>query len=86
MALSNWPDHFDNSDSDAETVVVTFDDQMVVVAETEKAIGLAEDEGLPVDMWFPKSQIVGSAPKKGTWIDDLEIPQWLADEKGLDYE
>mgnify|MGYP007032657873 CR=1 FL=1 len=59
--------------------------------QSEKAICLrVEDE----DFWFPKSQM-GPHERLDSGGDfqsmrgeeiDIEIPQWLADDKGVDYD
>lgn len=87
MALSEWPKHLQDDDDDPREVVrVTFETEMFVAVVTEKAVGLKEDETQhEVDLWLPVSQVRGKL-EKGDWIDGIEIPKWLAEEKNLEYE
>jgi len=79
----------------SETVWVPY--HGFIVAETEKAIGLADDLLDDVRCWIPKSQIESieyEEPEaagaddfvRNIMLDGLEIPMWLADEHGLEYD
>ena len=89
MALSEWPDKFkrDSGHEPHDFVTIGFEHSMFVKVITDKSIGLAIDEfGSDVEIWIPKSQVGGILSKRGEWIDSIEIPRWLADEKGLEYD
>lgn len=89
MALSEWPENWDSDDGDDrnETVTVVFDTEMFVAVVTDKAVGLKEDEeSSEIDIWLPLSQIKGPTLNRGDWIDTVEIPKWLADDKDLEYD
>ena len=90
MALSEWPDKFkrDSGHEPHDFVTATFEESMCVRVVSEKAIGLSDSElsVVPIEFWIPKSQVGGILPKRGEWIDLIEIPRWLADEKGLEYD
>jgi hypothetical protein len=89
MPLSQWTDWNDEYDphaSDRESIVTAdLDGDYLVAIVTDKAIGLKADHGDPVDYWFPISQIHGDIPRRNTWIDSIQIPRWLAEEKDLEY-
>lgn len=63
---------------------------LVVVAISSRSWGIGKDDS--VDFWLPKSQaekfeLVGGSstysPKIGAKLVSVEIPGWLADERGL---
>ena len=88
MPLSEWPEKFkaDKPEPRGEIVEVVFDDEMLVVAKTDKAIGLTDTddyEGRSPPLWIPISQIDCEVPDLGERIYSIRIPKWLADEKGL---
>ena len=58
-----------------KTVEVTVD----IIHETDAAL-LVSDAG--EEVWIPKSQITEEIPMSGN-TSQLEIPEWLALEKGL---
>lgn len=85
MGLSEWPEHFrDDPEPTGEIVEVVFDEDMLVKAKTDKAIGLSDD-GDEVAIWIPISQIDSDIPERGEWIEGIRIPEWLAEEKGLEW-
>lgn len=60
--------------------------QLVMIAETPKAIGVAPVGDKKVRWWLPKSVIVaGELEEVGDegWI---KIPRWLAENRGMAYE
>ena len=51
--------------------------------ETERAIRVAESENDDEGFWLPKSQVeYEDGVEPGDWVD-VEIPEWLAKDKGL---
>jgi len=87
MPLSEWPDKFqDKPEPRGEIVEIVFADEMLVLARTDKAIGLTDTEDYDGDiaLWIPISQIDGDVPERDDWIDSIRIPRWLAEEKGLE--
>lgn len=61
--------------------------------ETEKAVsvsnGIRDDEGRYKKLWLPKSQIeteVAIADMEPNKAYTFTVPQWLLEEKGLEYE
>jgi hypothetical protein len=52
--------------------------------ETDLAILCGEDENDPKPVWVPKSQIIDSTDDLNIGSDvEIEMPVWLAEEKGL---
>lgn len=49
---------------------------------TETAAGLCVDDGSDEDIWLPKSQVRYHFAEPGIVI--VDIPEWLAVEKGLE--
>lgn len=93
MALSSWPEDWKDDAREPrrdEIVTVIFEESLFVKINKQngKAILLVDDPDCKPDVayWIPKSQIGGDTPEADTWIDNIEIPRWLADEEGLDYE
>jgi hypothetical protein len=62
---------------------------IILLAETEKAIGVAvvETDKTPtkVEFWFPKSQIDRQTMQKKGDTGEIDIPRWLAEKHNLDY-
>lgn len=70
----------DTDEGENETVEIAFDG---IKAETDKAF-LLEIDG--EEEWIPKSQIESWKMKESKWgkkSGTCEIPEWLAEEKGL---
>ena len=88
MSISEWPEKFkDKVDDSKEIVSVSFAPTgMLVAAVTAKAIGLAEDEASGIEYWIPLSRLRSHTPRRGEWVEFIEIPRWLAEEKKLEYE
>ena len=88
MPLSEWPEHFRRDDfNEPEMVTVEFEEEMRVEAVTDKAIGLSDGDvdfsgRTEIQYWLPKSQL-SQEYEQGEWIDEIELPLWLAEEKGL---
>ena len=83
VPLSEWPEHFRDGNSDSEMVTVEFVEEMCVLAETDKAIGIAAvDSDGDVEYWLPKSQLTENYTQDDV-LDEIELPLWLAEEKGL---
>lgn len=67
-----------------------------LVAETEQSLGFGKEEGSDKQLtWLPKSQIEeicyvdgGDSPEHliGEAVDSVSVPQWLAEDRGLEYE
>jgi hypothetical protein len=59
--------------------------RVVVHRQTDRAIQVSEHDELSKAVWLPLSQIeMTPAPTKGGMrCADLQIPQWLAEAKGL---
>jgi len=89
MGLSKWPDEPKKNRgkrSTDNTVLVAFEEPVLVAIETQKAIGIKyESTGDKIDLWIPKS-ILEDCPKRFEWIDSIEVPFWFADDNNLDYE
>jgi hypothetical protein len=71
---------------DQELVTVK---QLVLLAETEKALGVAvleEMEGRKVQYWLPKSQIDRKDLEAFGQVGDVQMPRWLAEKNDLEYE
>jgi hypothetical protein len=73
-----------------ELIFVEYDG--LILRETDKAIGLAQRmSAKSVDMWIPKSQLhritysSGDSKDihKGSTVEAIEIPRWLANAKEL---
>lgn len=60
---------------------------LIVLNETEKALlvteGLEDDEGRKIKHWLPKSQIEFDASVELNVVQDILVPRWLIEEKGL---
>jgi hypothetical protein len=63
--------------------ILTF--TVTIIKETDMAIGCSEHEASEdVEFWLPKSQIeYDESCGEGETID-VQMPRWLADEKGLE--
>lgn len=59
------------------------DIDVVCVAETENALGVAWDKKDNVEAWIPKSQIIDGEVQEYGDEGVMTIPEWLALEKGL---
>lgn len=62
-----------------------------IVAKTDHAIGLGTKQHGDVEFWLPRSQVGCVTYKTGdskdlfinTALEAIEIPEWLAEERGL---
>lgn len=59
-------------------------DQLTQVRRTEAAILFATSEG--EEVWIPRSLIDYMYTNDNTLLSYIEIPEWLAKNKDLDYE
>lgn len=61
------------------------DIRVVVHRQTEAAVLVSEDGDVEKAVWLPLSQIeIDDAPSKGrTRYADVQIPEWLAAQRGL---
>lgn len=75
--------------SDSHELVTV--DNLVWLAETDKAIGFAVigdipvEEVLKVQIWMPKSQIDRNTMQKKRDVGEIDIPRWLAEKNNLEY-
>lgn len=61
-----------------------------ILEERERSIHILQRQarGGEKREWLPRSQLEHISKRKneeGKWEADIEMPEWLADEKGLDY-
>lgn len=84
MGLSEWPEKWSSSrPENMETVLAVID--MYVKVVTDKAVGFVEDiDDDEVDLWIPLSK-VDDVFDVGDYVEDLEMPRWLAADKNLDF-
>jgi len=66
-------------------------DNLIFLAETTKAIGIAvnessEEEKTKVELWLPKSQIDRQTIYQKGDVGEIDIPRWLAEKNNLEYE
>ena len=88
MALSEWPGRFRVSQvDDVDLVTVLFVDDLVVIAETENAIGIGPHDGKrEIEFWLPKSQLGDGYPRRDAVVESIEMSKWLAEKNDLNYE
>lgn len=92
--MVDW--HIDEDDEDEDRNAIVTVSSCEFVRETELAIlirhGLAGRASLSditreppefVEVWLPKSQIENCDVNKPGDFGDVEIPRWLAEERGL---
>lgn len=78
MPLSEWPEHFKDAKDGEDWELFKFEQTMVVVATTDKAIGIGAACG-EVDVWIPKSHLDDpEAYELGDELDDVTVTAWFA--------
>lgn len=83
MALSSWPEKFQKKDSEPKGKIVTVEIDSYVQIQTLKATGFGEDGDREL-IWIPHSQSPQTENAKvGEYFQTIDIPEWLAEEKGL---
>lgn len=77
MPLSEWPDKFKDAKDQDDFESVDFGCEMVVLAETGKAVGIGSAD--EVEYWIPKSQIEpDEVPHQGEMFKSLSVKSWYA--------
>ena len=86
MGLSEWPEGWEEDAHEARDVVkVVFDDPLLCVHKTRKAIFLGDpdEDGTII---LPISQLESEEPELNEWVEEVRIPRWLAEDKNLGYD
>lgn len=83
--VSKWPAKFSDARPHMKFVTVELEEPMVVKAETEKAIGFAEEGESSVSLWVPISQLPDDRPTIGDVADELVVSKWWADKQEMEY-
>jgi len=83
--VSKWPAKFSDARPHMKFVAIELEEPMVVKAETEKAIGLAEEGESSVSLWVPLSQLPDERPTIGDEVDELVVSKWWADKQEMEY-